>query len=61
MSLRFHFMFMVALFGSSSVYDLIGYYAATLPAHAAYFLGATVGGVVVGAVWVIAECKRGEQ
>lgn len=59
MNVKLHIMFLVALFGSSSIYDFIGYYAATLPSSIAYFLGTTLGGVVVGAVWLIS--LKGKQ
>lgn len=59
MKVKLHLMFMIALFGSSSVYDLVGYYAETLPSQTAYFLGATLGGAVVGTVWLIS--LKGQQ
>lgn len=59
MSTKHYIMFIVALFGSSSLYDFIGYYAATLPSSKAYFLGATLGGAVVGLVWLIS--LKGQQ
>lgn len=59
MNPKLHLMFIVALFGSSAVYDLVGYYAATQTSQFAYFIGATLGGTVVGSVWLIS--LKGQQ